>query len=610
MAKDMVAPVVDEQNKIASEEEKKSWIQKILDKIRQARLALRDAFIDVPADHAIYKNLDKAKSAVERLDELEEISEATLQGMYDISCTLETAVKKGSLEEMGKMLEKLEKLCAEVTQQAARNMLFRYDSLEDALETATRDSKVHFKKEMIEKARVVMSEDGKRAFLILPEENDDPNHLKYNQVFELGYKESPKGDDVSIKLIEDATVEADENGSLFLRGEGDKYLRVNYNEDKDHRGLMNAQAELVMNIRQNVASIVGLRTYEEKLKAKSPEVRMIEKYRRAEVVDPETGYISTFNPDDATFRIYDPDTKDMLVLTRKDADSNLEGHIYKNVPSYDANLYGIVPQLDEQGNEKITETPVYDKDDIKYDRIKVSTITARGEDGLSRSHISLPRGAVNAQYMFHTDAMKDFLRIYGFNDFGIEQITNVGNKDGIIVDKTTAVKSKDDYLRFADTLYNAVFAAEYGVEGVPADSKVFEETHKVAYDRGGHTFTINSPENTQLRVSMNRAGAPVSIEYRPKGERDFQKFYNVASGATTIPAPVWNAWRKDDPSFSNMFNGTLAAIDERVNKQTDLAIEHAKSVNNDRKELEERLNKSLENKEDKPKEKKSQNKER
>ena len=59
-----------------------------------------------------------------------------------------------------------------------------------------------------------------------------------------------------------------------------------------------------------------------------------------------------------------------------------------------------------------------------------------------------------------------------------------------------------------------------------------------------------------------------------------------------------------------MFSGTLAAIDERVNKQTDLAIEHAKSVNNDRKELEERLNKSLENKEDKPKEKKSQNKER
>ena len=89
---------------------KTSILELIKEKIRGARQYLYDTFVDVDKNHPIFSKMNKTEAALNKLDDIEAISAANLQALYDISCTFESAIKSNSLEEASKMLEKMEVL--------------------------------------------------------------------------------------------------------------------------------------------------------------------------------------------------------------------------------------------------------------------------------------------------------------------------------------------------------------------------------------------------------------------------------------------------------------------------------------------------------------------
>ena len=587
MAKDAVDTAIAEQKKIADAEEKKGIIAKIAELIRRTRMKLYETFIEIPDAHAIEKHLNKSESALKKLGELEDVSTATLVGLYEISEKVEAALSAGNLEQAAKELEGVDGTFHKAMQEVTNKVSIRYKNIDEAVRAIydkNDNLKDLFSEDLLAKARVMMSEDGKHGFLVFPAEYDDKDSTeRFDTVIRLTYDKNSKAGENNIKFdyLPDCEVNCQENGKYMLTNSKGKQIPVEFREDRDFANTISYGGELTNNIINCVATIEGVKARDkalENLKIKSPQMKIIEKYRKNNVLDEKTGCISTFEPDDKTFRIYDPDTQKLLVFYNKDKQT-LSACVYNNVPSYDAPIYEQVVDNRESG---IVTDFHYDTSKELYERTDILTLKEAEKGKTAMADMKLPYGDIDIQTMLSSDSVRDCLTTYGLKDFGINELMHLTDKSNVMTDKSPAKADPKQFLSLAQTVKDAMFASHIGVDGTINDKLDFEETHKVIYDEGGHTITVRTPSNAQMRLLTDASGRPQSIQYQPVGETSFYNVYNPESSKVMATAVQLKEWRNKDKEFMPCYDAINAAINVEINKGIDIGIQHSKNLETER----------------------------
>lgn len=567
--------------KAATEEERKSIFARIFELIRKTRLKLYETFIEIPEATAMEKHLNKAESAAKKLSEMEDLSAAALAGVYEISEKIDAAIQQNNFKELTKLYDGLIQTHDKITEETAHRLEVKFKTVKDAVKDIYINNdnlRDFYSDDLLMQARVMMSADSKEGFLVFPAEFTDaaPDEsfdtvikLKYNGDNNIKFEYLPNHE---VNLV---------NGKYVMKdntNDTSKGKTVDFFEDRNFAGTNTYNGELTTNIVNCVASIEGVQARNEALKTKSAPMKIIEKYRKNRVEDKYTGCISTFEPDDNTFRVYDPDTKKLIVFYNKD-ENTLCGCAYDNVPSFDAPIF---ERVDDEKRSGIVTDFHYDTSKELYERTDFLTLKENEDGKTAQADMKLPYGDIDIQTMLKSESVTDCLITYGLKDFGLREITTLADKKNVITDKTNRKADKKYFLSLAQTVKDAMFATHIGVDGTINDKLDFEESHKVIYEEGGHTITVRTPSDTQMRLMTDRIGTPVSIAYSPAGDTEFYNVYNPSQSKVMAAPSQLKEWRDKDVEFTNTFNAFNAAINVTINKGKDVAVEYSKKLEKDR----------------------------
>ena len=565
-------------DKAATEEERKSIFARIFELIRRTRLKLYETFVELPDAQAIEKHLNKAESAAKKLSEVEDLSTAALAGVYEISEKIDAAIQSNNFEEISKLYDELVKLHNDVIENTSNRLEIKYKTIKEAVQNIySEESNLcdFYSEDLLAQARVMMSADGKEGYMVFPAEFTDASpDEKFDVVIKLRYNGN---NDIKFDYLPNCEINL-ENGKYVLTDDTNKKKTVEFFESRNFAKTNAYSGELTVNVINCVASIEGVKAKDETLKVKSAPMKIIEKYRKNNVVDKYTGCISTFEPDDNTFRVYDPDTKKLMVFYNKDK-TTLCGCVYDNVPSYDAPIYKRVDDLQQSG---IVTKYHYDTSKELYERTDFLTLKENEDGKTAQADMKLPYGDIDIQTMLKSESVTDCLITYGLKNFGIREITTLADKKNVVTDKTHRKVDKGYFLSLAQTVKDAMFASHIGVDGTINDKLDFEESHKVIYEEGGHTITVRTPSNAQMRLMTDKVGTPVSIAYSPAGDTEFYNVYNPSQAKVMVAPSQLKEWRDNDDEFNKTFEAINAAINVEINKGRDVGVEYSKKLEKDR----------------------------
>lgn len=568
---------------------KTSILELIKEKIRGARQYLYDTFVDVDKSHPIFNKMNKAETALSKLDDIEAISAANLQALYDISCTFETAIKSNSLEEAGKLLEKMEQLAAKIQARVLAGTREDLPTFKGMLETALSrelgdkfDPNVHYEDNM----KVFTAEDG-RVFVGLANEEG----TKLEPVFEAIYVkgENGKKDTIEFKQMKDYSVEMNpEKTSVPLlrnntiKGEG--YLKLTEYEMTIINPRMPALGKLQLSVLDAVAAKEGGKAYEQALYlSDNPALKLLEPYANNTVRD-DNGLEASFLPYDGTFRIYNPDTKELTVFEKNDQ-GGFTGMLYNNVDSLDAQLY-----MPKESSDTIDLNAVeFDKTKPMYKGIPIMearTVKRNGKE-IAETHTSIPLGNTSLYYTLQSDAAKSFLLSQGLDEFNVKQIMDIGKDDGIVFDKVKAIKGTAQLAETASLWEGYVkqtLDAEYA-----ADSKEINSlAAKYVTKRGGSAITLETPEGGEFRLSLNGKGNAVTLDYKEPDGNAFQPVYDPIRGIPKISAKEFRVLSAKDKTFQSVLAASAYTLKEKLTGEVTKVEkkEHSAEHNKARKEIE------------------------
>ena len=566
---------------------KTSILELIKEKIRGARQYLYDTFVDVDKNHPIFSKMNKTEAALNKLDDIEAISAANLQALYDISCTFESAIKSNSLEEASKMLEKMEQLAAKIQAMVMKNTRQTLPDFKKTIDTALKDSlgdkydpNVHYEDNM----KVFTADDG-RVFMGLVNEDG----TKLEPVFEAMYVKGEDGENDRIEFQSMKTysveINPDKTSVPLLRNNANKdetYIKLSEYEMTVINPAMPALGKLQLSVLDAVAAKEGGKAYEQALYlSKNEAFKLLEPYANGVVRD-DNGLESSFLPFDNTFRIYNPDTKELTVF-EKNEQGGFTGMLYSDVESIDAKLY--MPK----------ETDTIDLNAVEFDKTKpmykgvpimeARTVKRNGKE-IAETHTSIPLGNTSLYYALQSEATKAFLLSQGIDEFNVRQIMDIGKNDGIVVDKNKLVKSTAQLAETASVWEGYVkqtLDAEYA-----ADSKEINSLAAKVTRRGGSAISLETPEGGEFRLSLNGKGNAVTLDYKEPNGTAFQSVYDPVRGVPKISAQEFRVLSAKDKTFQSVLAASAYTMKERLTGEVTKVEkkEHTNEQGKNRKEFE------------------------
>ena len=567
---------------------KTSILELIKEKIRGARQYLYDTFVDVDKNHPIFSKMNKTEAALNKLDDIEAISAANLQALYDISCTFESAIKAGNIDGAAKELDTFYELVSRATEQSMQRMRMTVPDFQGLLAEGMKDAlgdkydpNVHYE----DNIKVFTAEDG-RVFIGLM--NKEGTKLEPVLEAEFNKKASDTKETVLFKSMKTYSIELDpEKTSVpLLRNNANKdeaYLKLTkYENFGMFSNTSHSLGRLQFAINNCLAEREGGKAYEQAVYlSKNPAVKLLEPYANNTVKD-DNGLEASFLPYDKTFRIYNPDTKELTVF-EKNEQGGFTGMLYSDVESIDAKLY--MPK----------ETDTIDLNAVEFDKTKpmykgvpimeARTVKRNGKD-IAETHTSIPLGNTSLYYTLQSEATKAFLLSQGIDEFNVRQIMDIGKNDGIVVDKNKLIKSTAQLAETASVWEGYVkqtLDAEYA-----ADSKEINSLAAKVTRRGGSAISLETPEGGEFRLSLNGKGNAVTLDYKEPNGTAFQSVYDPVRGVPKISAQEFRVLSAKDKTFQSVLAASAYTMKERLTGEITKVEkkEHASEQGKNRKDIE------------------------
>lgn len=603
----------------ATKEEQQNLIAMILENLRNLKQKLAEAIANIkgltPARRetlrqSINNHISKTEKAVKDLEGKDGISRDILKGMYDISTTFEAALDLGDLKAIVEALNKVDSMAREAKESSEKIIYKQMKNFEDSVKDAFATAGIDVGNDIFQKAVMLTGKDG-NVYMAVPN-NDNPNRTTYEPVIEISYKNNNPKENVIYTPKKDCVIENYKNGELVLRDRNDDTKQYDILTKEDSVVGIATMGEkkldpvqlLKANIQNALAAKHGEQVYNDALKEQSVFVKKLTPYID-NIVKDNSGREATFNKHDNTFRIYDPETKDLLVFSSMNG--TVEGRLYTNMNSVDMPLY-VKKSLELDKIEYDLSQPLFTSIPVMESNTKIlrtaeskQNYAAMGyknesdmppyQKGVNdneffrvcETNIKIPAGNASVYYMLQGASMKDFMQSQGYSDFNIQQTQNIKNMDGILIDKSSAVTNRAalDNMAILWSKYANVAVKDFEINDAFNQPKnhFLELSAKTSNTRGGSTITLETSEGGQFRMSLNQSGTAVQLQYKEQGAENFLPVYDPMRNTPIISAENFNYLKAKDPSFSPILTAAAKASRENyfgVEHQQKEFVQHQK----------------------------------
>lgn len=543
--------MMENNNRIATEEEKKSLIQKIIDCIMRGLLEWKKA--GHPNYATVEESAHQLVEAVKKLDDVENMPLETLEGMYEISKTLEGSLKEGNLEKCSELFKKLYKEADDIYKKSFENTLITIKDVNEAVTSTLKAKDSSLKnidiKKCLDTAQVFRSTDSKNDVYVLLNV-DGHEYVRQAKL------ERDGSDKIRLSALGESFnyLESSKDGKLEL---------YKGNKDSNHDCIMvlepvsfnisskeSTKEDFLNQLKHALAEKEGLKVYDEKMKFLTREDKFIMEHYQKIVEDPNTGTQTAALTDEknqCSFRVYDKEAHSLVEFSG----SPISVRLYNDVDNIEADV------SDKSGLE------IGRLEDIKTDF---------GNKKI-RSTFAYPAGDTTVRTMFENPNVDCFLATLGLDENARKAIFEIGKNDGWKVNKEKALVNEKAVQSFKGTIQK--YAQAYLDD---TSSGVFQISsyRERKFSLSGDTIvSMETPAGNEFQLKINRHGEPAEMAYREAGAETAKTVYYPMQNTYAIPTERFKGMLKFDKDFSNSFKVFTQAIADHFNNNKDISADPA-----------------------------------